>query len=68
MTFTTTSYGAASSVLPADATWSASFGNPGCGGYVELFRTPRGERFTISNGRYDDVAPFAWTVVKEDAA
>ena len=37
-------------LLPPDAKWSSSFGNPGDGGYVEYYRTPAGERWIISNG------------------
>lgn len=46
-------YSDAARKLPADAKWSCSFGNPGCGGYVEYHRTAAGERWKISNGPYD---------------
>lgn len=50
--------------LPADAAWSSCFGNPGEGGFVEYFRTPAGERWTLSNGPHDAMAPFSWTCAK----
>jgi hypothetical protein len=37
-------------LLPVDAKWSSSFGNPGEGGYVEYYRTPQGERWSVTNG------------------
>lgn len=47
--------------LPDDARLSATFGNPGEGGYAEYWRTPDGQRFRISNGRYGASQPFTWT-------
>lgn len=49
--------------LPADAEWSCSFGYPGEGGYVEFSRTATGERWEISNGRFDAVQPIEWQCV-----
>lgn len=46
-------YTEAASILPTDAEWSSSFGNPGEGGYVEYWRTPSGEVWTLSNGSYN---------------
>ena len=41
--------------LPAEAFVSSTFGNPGCGGgYSEIWRTPDGHRWMLSNGRWDD--------------
>jgi hypothetical protein len=47
--------------LPNDAAISCTFGNPGVGGYSELYRTPDGRRFMLSNGSYLDYAPFTWS-------
>jgi hypothetical protein len=56
-------YQTAIAVLPVDAIWSSSFGNPGEGGYQEYHRTPNGERWIVSNGSYD--APWLdWTCRK----
>jgi hypothetical protein len=46
--------------IPDGAEWTSSFGVPGEGGYVEYHRTQSGDRWTISNGPYDAVAPFNW--------
>ena len=35
-------------LLPTDAKWSSSFGNPGEGGYVEYYRTLDGERWSVT--------------------
>jgi len=53
-------YQQATAKLPTDAKWSSSFGNPGEGGYTEFWRTQT-QRFILSNGRWDDIAPFSWT-------
>lgn len=45
---------AAYELLPTDAKWSCSFGNPGEGNFTEYFRTPNGDRWVISNGRWGD--------------
>lgn len=39
----------AEDLLPKEARWSCSFGCPGNGGYVEYYRTPAGERWTLWN-------------------
>ena len=44
-------------LLPANAEWSCSFGNPGEGGFNEFYRTPDGKRWIISNGSYGLFAP-----------
>ncbi len=41
-------------LLPADAKWSCSFGNPGESNFNEIYRTPGGDRWVISNGQYGD--------------
>lgn len=46
----TATYATARAGLPGGAVWSSSFGYPGEGGYVEYWRLPTGERWTISNG------------------
>lgn len=56
------SYKEAAATLPAGAKWSASFGNPGQGGYSEYFRTAEGKRFAIENGSWSAFEPFVWTV------
>lgn len=48
--------------LPANATWSKSFGNAGEGGYVEYYRTDTGERYTIFV-----VAPGTWAIEATNA-
>jgi hypothetical protein len=50
-------YTQATTQLPPDAAWICSFGNPGVGGFVEMYRTPGGRRFEIGNGAYDAVEP-----------
>jgi hypothetical protein len=50
--------------LPTDAQWSCSFGYPGEGGYVEYHRTPSGERWQLTNGPHDAMAPFDWRCAK----
>ncbi len=50
-----TTYAKAVEALPANAECSSTFGNPGKGGYVEYWRTPDGEVWTVSNGPYDAV-------------
>jgi len=57
-------YSEAANSLPADAKWSASFGCPGEGGYVEYYRDSAGVRYVIANGSWESSAPFAWTVDK----
>jgi hypothetical protein len=47
--------------IPCAAVWSASFGNPGEGGYNEYWSLA-GEVYVISNGPYYASAPFDWTV------
>ena len=56
-------------LLPADAKWSASFGNPGEGGYVEYHRRPDGERWQVSNGPWH-LHPFEldWHCQKMESA
>lgn len=54
-------YGAAYDSLPP-AEWSSTFGNPGCGGFTEYWRTKDGHRYVISNGKWNAVAPFVWSV------
>ena len=41
-------------LLPADAKWSCSFGNPGQGGFTEVYRAPNGDKYEITNGFYGD--------------
>ena len=41
-------------LLPDDAEWSCSFGNPGERGFNEYFRCPDGERWIISNCAWGD--------------
>ena len=53
-------YSEAASKLPADAAWSASFGNPGCGGYAEYHRDSQGNRYVLANGRWDESGD-VWT-------
>jgi hypothetical protein len=55
-------YAEAVKSLPPDAFWSSSFGYPGVGGCVEYYRTPAGAVYSLSNGPYHAVRPFAWTV------
>lgn len=55
------SYRDAAAALPADATWSSSFGYPGVGGYAEYHRDARGDRYIIQNGEFGD----AWTMRPE---
>ena len=50
----------ATDLLPTDAKWSCSFGNPGEGGFVEYYRTANGTRWIVWNGVYDASAPFDW--------
>lgn len=53
-------YAEACDRVPPDAVWSSSFGYPGEGGYAEFWRTPDGQRWTITNGPHDAIAPFEW--------
>lgn len=53
-------YAQASSKMPPDARWSCSFGNPGEGGYVEYYRDQAGNRYVITNGRWDESGK-VWT-------
>lgn len=46
-----TSYSDARAMLPPDAVWSCSFGNPGAHVFSEYFRTAAGERWEVSNGK-----------------
>lgn len=57
-------------LLPTDAVWSCSFGNPGETGFTEYHRTPSGERWVITNGPRDHwlVRPTAWTCEKTPPA
>lgn len=44
-------YDEARAQLPAHARWTASFGNPGCGGYAEYWKDDAsGQRYIIDNG------------------
>jgi len=61
MSTTYPSYSDAAAQLPADARWSASFGNPGEGGYCEYHRDQAGRRYIISNGKWCDLGT-EWTV------
>lgn len=55
--------------MPASASLSSTFGNPGEGGYSEIWRAPDGRRWMVSNGSYLAFAPFAWTLQQiEEAA
>jgi hypothetical protein len=58
-------YSDAAAQLPADAKWSCSFGYPGEGGYSEYHRDTTGKRYVISNGKWNAIAPFDWTVKAE---
>ena len=55
-------YEGARARLADDAEWTSSFGYPGEGGYCEHWRRPNGERWRISNGRWDALKPFTWTL------
>jgi hypothetical protein len=55
-------YSELTDALPLNAKWSSSFGHPGEGGYTEYWRNDAGERWVITNGPYNAVAPFDWTV------
>ena len=55
------SYCEALAQVPEDAKWSSSFGYAGEGGFVEYWRRPNGQRYTISNGSYEAFSPFTWT-------
>lgn len=52
----------ARAAIPADATWSSSFGNPGEGGFTEYFRQADGTRWVLANGPWNAIEPFNWTV------
>lgn len=53
-------------LLPKDAKWSSSFGNPGEGGFIEYHRTSAGQ-WIISNGPYFlSSSEFMWNCVKAD--
>ena len=54
-------YAQATAQLPANAKWSCSFGNPGEGGYTEYHRDAAGNRYEISNGRWDEGSD-KWTI------
>lgn len=61
-------YADARAQLPADVARSSSFGFPGEGGYVEYWRLPNGERWTISNGPHDALPwAFEWRCEKVEA-
>jgi hypothetical protein len=53
-------YQQAAAQLPQHAEWSCSFGYPGEGGYVEYHRDAFGNRYVLTNGRYDGPAN-VWT-------
>ena len=53
-------YSQAAAKLPADAKWSASFGNPGFWGYVEYHRDDAANRYILANGHWD-TSSNAWT-------
>jgi hypothetical protein len=46
-------YSQATAKLPDHARWSCSFGNPGEGGYVEIYRDASGNRYVLANGTWD---------------
>lgn len=54
-------YAEARKAVPAKAWCSASFGNPGCGGYSEYWRSGE-RRWEISNGPW--CGPEEWTVTE----
>ena len=58
-------YEAARRSICGDAVITATFGHPGEGGYSEYRRTVGGARWSISNGPWDAVRPFTWTVMEE---
>ncbi len=58
------SYSEAAAQLPEGAKWSASFGNPGEGGYCEFHRV-NGQRFAIKNGSWSACAPFVWSLERD---
>lgn len=64
MAFDLESYARARLQIPSNARWSSTFGNPGDGGWSEFWRQPDGQRWEISNGPWDAVQPFEWTVRK----
>lgn len=52
-------------LLPKDAKWSCSFGNPGEGGFTEYHRTPAGDRWIVSNGpHFLTPCEFMWNCVQ----
>lgn len=51
--------------LPENAELSCTFGYPGVGGYTEYHRTPGGRRFKITNGPWDALSPFDWTMTED---
>lgn len=55
-------YADAHATLPPDSTCSAYLGNPGEGGYAERWNAPNGQAFRISNGPWNALKPFTWTV------
>lgn len=48
--------------LPADAVWSASFGNPGESGYSEYHRASNGRRFRVDRV---ESASITWAVTQD---
>jgi hypothetical protein len=52
-------YAQATAKLPDGAVWTASFGNPGEGGYCEYYRDANGNRYAIDNGPWH--GPTVWT-------
>lgn len=54
-------YSEAFAMLPPNAKWSSTFGNPGEGGFVEYWHEPNGQRWIISNGPWHLIEPeFDW--------
>ena len=47
-------------MLPPNAWRSSSFGHKGEPGFAEYWRTPEGERFEITNGRWPDSGREWW--------
>ena len=61
---TFTSHHDAIMATPAGTRWSCSFGQPGEGGYSEYLHTPDDRCFIVSNGLWDALKPFTWTLTE----